>query len=50
MRIVHSGSCNINAGGPALSTWLTIKGLRGEGDEVFSVMQKTNLNISSQMN
>lgn len=28
MRIVHSGSCNMLAGGPALSTWLTIKGLR----------------------
>lgn len=28
MRIIHSGSCNVLAGGPALSTWLTIKGLR----------------------
>lgn len=33
MRVIHSGSCNIHAGGPALSTWLTIKGLRKHGVE-----------------
>lgn len=31
MNVLHSGSCNIHAGGPALSTWLTIKGLRQQG-------------------
>lgn len=31
MNVLHSGSCNVHAGGPALSTWLTIKGLRLHG-------------------
>lgn len=31
MKVYHSGSCNVHAGGPALSTWLTIKGLRRQG-------------------
>lgn len=31
MKVIHSGSCNVRAGGPALSTWLTIKGLRQQG-------------------
>ncbi len=31
MKVIHSGSCNILAGGPALSTWLSIKGLRDLG-------------------
>lgn len=28
MRIVHLGPCDVQSGGPTLSTWLTIKGLR----------------------
>ena len=31
MRVVHSGAVNFKSGGPALSTWLTIKGLRRLG-------------------
>lgn len=34
MRIIHSGSVDVRAGGPALSTWLTIKGLRSNGTDV----------------
>lgn len=34
MRILHSGAIDIHAGGPALSTWLTVKGLRGQGVDV----------------
>ena len=37
MRILHSGSLNIESGGPALSTYLTIRGLRQCGDEVEMV-------------
>lgn len=39
MRVIHSGSCNILAGGPALSTWLTIKGLRNLGVETQLIME-----------
>lgn len=31
MRVIHSGHLNVNSGGPALSAWLTIKGLRQSG-------------------
>lgn len=39
MKIIHSGSCNVLAGGPALSTWLTIKGLRQQGVTAELVME-----------
>lgn len=39
MRVIHSGSCNVFAGGPALSTWLTIKGLRQQGVKAELVME-----------
>lgn len=39
MRIIHAGSVNVKAGGPALSTWLTIKGLREENVDVDLVCQ-----------
>lgn len=42
MRIIHSGSCNILAGGPALSTWLTIKGCRACGCTVDLIMEPVN--------
>lgn len=31
MRVIHSGHLNVNSGGPALSCWLTVKGLRERG-------------------
>lgn len=40
MHILHIGSCNVLAGGPALSTWLTIKGLRNLGENVSLIMPK----------
>ena len=39
MKVIHSGSCNILAGGPALSTYLTIKGLRNEGVDARLIME-----------
>lgn len=39
MKIIHSGSVNVQAGGPALSTWLTIKGLREAGIDVKLLCQ-----------
>lgn len=41
MKVIHSGSCDVRSGGPALSTWLTIKGLRGLGVEAIDVMEQT---------
>lgn len=38
MKILHSGSLNVKSGGPALSTYLTIKGLKDHGDEVEMIM------------
>lgn len=37
MKILHSGPLNVHSGGPALSTWLTVKGLRQKGVEVCVV-------------
>ena len=31
MKILHSGTFDSNAGGPAMSTYLTLKGLRDRG-------------------
>lgn len=39
MKAIHSGSCNVLAGGPALSTWLSIKGLRQNGVDTKLVME-----------
>lgn len=39
MKIIHSGSLDVHSGGPALSMWLTVKGLRLAGDEVIAVSQ-----------
>ena len=38
MHILHSGSLNIKSGGPALSTYLTIKGLIKNGVETEAIM------------
>ena len=38
MRILHSGSLDVKSGGPALSTYLTIRGLRNAGVDVDMVM------------
>lgn len=38
MHILHSGSLDVKAGGPALSTYLSIKGLRNCGVDVEMVM------------
>ena len=38
MHIIHSGHLNVHSGGPALSTWLTIKGLREKGVDTDIVM------------
>lgn len=37
MKILHSGPVNVHSGGPALSTWLTVKGLRQRGQDVCIV-------------
>ena len=38
MKILHSGSLDVKSGGPALSTYLTIRGLRNAGVDVDMVM------------
>lgn len=38
MHILHSGSLDIKSGGPALSTYLTIKGLKDQGIDVEIIM------------
>ena len=38
MKILHSGSLDVKSGGPALSTYLTIRGLRNAGVNVEMVM------------
>lgn len=38
MKVLHSGSLDVKSGGPALSTYLTIKGLMGCGVDVEMVM------------
>lgn len=38
MKILHSGSLDVKSGGPALSTYLTIRGLRNTGVDVDMVM------------
>ena len=42
MKVIHSGSCNVLAGGPALSTWLSIKGLRDLGVHTDLIMEPVN--------
>lgn len=36
MRILHSGTLDVNAGGPAMSTYLTLYGLRELGVDAQS--------------
>lgn len=50
MKIVHLGSLDVRSGGPALSTWLTIKGLRELGHDVLAVCQplRDGLKLISQ--
>ena len=38
MKVLHSGSLGVKSGGPALSTYLTIRGLRNAGVDVEMVM------------
>lgn len=38
MKILHSGSLDVNSGGPALSTYLTMRGLRSCGIEAEMLM------------
>lgn len=38
MKVIHIGSLNVRSGGPTLSTWLTIKGLRANGVEAVPVI------------
>lgn len=38
MKILHSGTIDSNAGGPAMSTYLTIKGLREQGVDAQLIM------------
>lgn len=38
MKVLHSGSLDVKSGGPALSTYLTIKGLKKHGVNVEIVM------------
>ena len=52
MKVIHSGSCNVLAGGPALSTWLSIKGLRDLGIQADIIMEPviTGKVISEELN
>lgn len=38
MNVLHSGSLNVKSGGPALSTYLTIKGLKKNGVDAEIIM------------
>lgn len=38
MNVLHSGSLNVKSGGPALSTYLTIKGLKKNGVDAGIIM------------
>lgn len=38
MYVIHSGHLNVKSGGPALSTWLTVKGLRKLGIKTDIIM------------
>lgn len=38
MKVLHSGSLDVKSGGPALSTYLTIRGLRNAGANVDMLM------------
>lgn len=38
MKILHSGTLVASAGGPAMSTYLTLKGLRQQGEDAHIVM------------
>lgn len=38
MRILHTGTLNVNYGGPAMSTYLTLKGLNGAGIDAHIAM------------
>lgn len=44
MKILHSGSLDVKSGGPALSTYLTIKGLLSVGVETDIIMPPLNKN------
>ncbi len=46
MKILHSGSLDVKSGGPALSTYLTIKGLSSVGVETDIIMPPLNINGS----
>lgn len=39
IRVVHSGSLNVRAGGPALSLWLCLKGLKNNGVDAVAVSE-----------
>lgn len=39
MKILHSGSLKVKSGGPALSMWLTVKGLKQYGVDVISLTE-----------
>lgn len=38
MRVIHSGSLDVKSGGPALSTYLTLKGLKLDGVDTSLIM------------
>ena len=42
MRILHSGTLVASAGGPAMSTYLTLKGLREQGVDAEIIMFPLN--------
>lgn len=42
MHILHSGSLDVKSGGPALSTYLTIKGLKENGVDAEMIMPPLN--------
>lgn len=44
MNILHSGSLDVNSGGPALSTYLTIKGLKKNGINADIIMPPLSAN------
>lgn len=42
MKVLHSGSLDVKSGGPALSTYLTLKGLGKEGIAAEMIMSPLN--------
>ena len=49
MKVLHSGSLDVKSGGPALSTYLTLKGLGKEGIAAEMIMSPLNKKGKTKM-